>query len=192
MPESDEAVLLQRRARRRLIGAIALVVFVVIALPMVFDKEPKPITHDLAIRIPSQDTPFKPNPAPEAVAPKSEAPAHEAAAEPQKSAGEPADTGPDAKQPAPQAEPEPDKPAPPAFMVPLGAYSNAANAKQVRERVAAAGYKTTSEKIKGPRGDQVRVRAGPFASREAAERAREKLKGLGLNPVGAVAAREQP
>ena len=46
---------MQRRARRRLVGAIALVVFVVIVLPIVFDREPKPITQDLTIQIPSQD-----------------------------------------------------------------------------------------------------------------------------------------
>ena len=196
MPESDEAVLLQRRARRRLIGAIALVVFVVIVLPIVFDKEPRPITHDLAIQIPSQDTPFKPRAAPEA-APKLEQPVRDP--EPQKAAEKPAEIKPVAgkPQPAPEAKPaashpeaKPEKSA--SFVVPLGAYSNAANAKQMRDRVAAAGYKTLQEPIKGAHGTQLRVRAGPFASREAAERARAKLKGLGLNPVGAVASREQP
>lgn len=47
---------MQRRARRRLVGAIALVVFVVIVLPIIFDREPKPISQDLTIQIPSQDS----------------------------------------------------------------------------------------------------------------------------------------
>ncbi len=55
MAENPDAMELQRRARRRLVGAIALVVFVVIVLPIVFDREPKPISQDLTIQIPSQD-----------------------------------------------------------------------------------------------------------------------------------------
>lgn len=56
MADTPEAIELQRRARRRLVGAIALVVFVVIALPIIFDREPKPISQDLTIQIPSQDS----------------------------------------------------------------------------------------------------------------------------------------
>ena len=55
MADNQEAIELQRRARRRLVGAIALVVFVVIVLPIIFDREPKPISQDLTIQIPSQD-----------------------------------------------------------------------------------------------------------------------------------------
>ncbi len=76
------------------------------------------------------------------------------------------------------------------FVVPLGAFNNPVNAKQVQSKVAAAGFKSYAESVKGVKGAQTRVRAGPFATRDAAERAREKLKSLGLNPVGAVAPRE--
>src|SRR3990172_5063163 len=55
LAESQDVTLLQRRARRRLVGAIALVVLVVVALPIVLDKEPSPIGQDLVIQIPSQD-----------------------------------------------------------------------------------------------------------------------------------------
>ena len=55
MAESQDATLLQRRARRRLAGAIALVVMVVIVLPIVLDTEPSPIGQDLVIQIPSQE-----------------------------------------------------------------------------------------------------------------------------------------
>ena len=56
MADSEEAILLRRRARRRLVGAIALVVFAVIVLPIVFDKEPRPISQDIVIQIPSQNS----------------------------------------------------------------------------------------------------------------------------------------
>ncbi len=55
MADSQDATLLQRRARRRLVGAIALVVLVVIVLPIVLEKERKPFEQDLVIQIPSQN-----------------------------------------------------------------------------------------------------------------------------------------
>ena len=45
----------KKRARRRLIGATALVLAAVIGLPMIFDSEPKPLADDIAIQIPSRD-----------------------------------------------------------------------------------------------------------------------------------------
>src|SRR5579872_3690988 len=47
----------KKRARRRLVGAIALVLAVVIVLPMVLDSEPKPLADDISIQIPSHDKP---------------------------------------------------------------------------------------------------------------------------------------
>ncbi|MDP9109776.1 MAG: SPOR domain-containing protein [Pseudomonadota bacterium] len=47
----------KKRARRRLVGAVALVIAAVIGLPMVFDSEPKPLPDDIAIQIPSKDQP---------------------------------------------------------------------------------------------------------------------------------------
>lgn len=50
----------KKRARRRLVGAVALVLAVVIGLPMVLDSEPKPLSDDLTIEIPSKDKPAAP------------------------------------------------------------------------------------------------------------------------------------
>jgi DedD protein len=44
----------KQRARRRLVGAIALVVAAVVILPMVLDSHPKPVTDDISIDIPSR------------------------------------------------------------------------------------------------------------------------------------------
>ena len=38
----------KQRARRRLVGAIAMVVAAVVILPMVLDSHPKPVTDDIA------------------------------------------------------------------------------------------------------------------------------------------------
>src|SRR3954466_1787526 len=48
----DEELHLKKRARRRLVGAIALVLLIVVFLPMVLDSEPKPLNQDIAINIP--------------------------------------------------------------------------------------------------------------------------------------------
>jgi DedD protein len=54
---------LKRRGRRRLVGAVALVLLAVIVLPMVFDPEPRPVAPPVSVRIPGEDdTPFKPKP----------------------------------------------------------------------------------------------------------------------------------
>jgi DedD protein len=44
----------KQRARRRLVGAIALVIAAVVVLPMVLDSHPKPVTDDIAIDIPNR------------------------------------------------------------------------------------------------------------------------------------------
>ncbi len=45
----------KKRARRRLIGASALVLAAVIGLPMIFDSEPKPLADDINIQIPARE-----------------------------------------------------------------------------------------------------------------------------------------
>ena len=65
--ESDDPVLPEKkRARRRLVGAIALAMLVAIVLPMVLDSEPKPLASDIDIKIPSKDKPAEPVPVPSA------------------------------------------------------------------------------------------------------------------------------
>ncbi|HSD36358.1 MAG TPA: SPOR domain-containing protein [Rhodocyclaceae bacterium] len=55
MADTDAQLELKKRARRRLIGAIALVLAAAIFLPMVMDSEPHSGGNDLQIRIPSQE-----------------------------------------------------------------------------------------------------------------------------------------
>jgi DedD protein len=82
MADNAEVLDLRRRARRRLIGAIALVLALVIVPPWLMDLEPRPVTTDLRVEIPAQDTNrLKPPPAAAAKAPEA-APAP--AAEPAK------------------------------------------------------------------------------------------------------------
>ena len=48
------------RARRRLAGAVALVLAAVIVLPMFLDSEPKPIPATVEVTIPDRNSPFNP------------------------------------------------------------------------------------------------------------------------------------
>jgi len=128
---------LKRRGRRRLVGAVALVLLAVIVLPMVFDPEPRPAAPPVSVRIPGEDdTPFRPRP------------------------------------PAQKEQ----------YFVPVGAYSNP---DSVTARLAAAKIPHYTE---AAQGNLTRVRAGPFPSREAADQAAAKLRGLGLQP-GSVTAK---
>src|SRR5438067_1826268 len=78
--EQQDVETLKRRGRRRLVGAVALVLLAVIVLPMVFDPEPKSTLAPVSVRIPGEnETPFAPKAPP--VAPKSEPAAPSAAAE---------------------------------------------------------------------------------------------------------------
>jgi DedD protein len=208
----EEAAQLQRRARRRLVGAVALALLVIIVLPLVFDKEPRPVTQDLVIEIPSQDSSkFNPRLLPQppvAEAPKTEAPKTEAPKAEAPAAIQPSPTpepAPAAKaEPAVKSEPAKSAPAPKAvaeeqrakaalsgesYVIPLGLFSKPDNAKRVQASVSKAGFKVYSDTIKGEKGELQRVRAGPYPSREEAEQAREKLKAKGV-AVGAVVVRE--
>lgn len=53
--EDDPVLPEKKRARRRLVGAIALALAVAVGLPMLLDSEPKPLATDIAIQIPSRD-----------------------------------------------------------------------------------------------------------------------------------------
>lgn len=65
----------------------------------------------------------------------------------------------------------------------IGAYSNPGNVKQLREKLDEVGVRTYTEPLDSPQGPKTRLRAGPFPSREAAERALEKMKRVGVTGV---------
>lgn len=52
---SDPQLQLKKKARRRLVGAVAIAGFAAVILPMVMDEEPKPVAQDVQIRIPGQE-----------------------------------------------------------------------------------------------------------------------------------------
>jgi len=69
------------------------------------------------------------------------------------------------------------------YLVLIGAFSNEANVKSLKAKLTEQGIKTFSEPLDTPQGRKTRVRAGPFASREAADKALEKMKRIGVSGV---------
>jgi len=53
---ADADLQLKKRARRRLVGAIALALFAIILLPLVMDREPPPSAPEIQVRIPSSES----------------------------------------------------------------------------------------------------------------------------------------
>ncbi|WP_035821032.1 SPOR domain-containing protein [Janthinobacterium sp. RA13] len=258
----------KKRARRRLVGAIALALGVAVGLPMLLDSEPKAPFNDIAIDIPSKekavapapapvpavpaqaaangldqseeivDTPLppaakptptpapmlaaaqpatvkptyvepKPEPKPVKVEPKPE-PKHESKPEPKH------EFKPEPKHEVkPEAKPEP-KPAKPAqsaddaaralailegkpqdkpqekvqdkahdagsgkFVVQVAALATQDKVDELQDKLREAGIKSYTQKVSSPAGERIRVRVGPFGSREDAEKTRAKLQKLGL------------
>ncbi|OHC62171.1 MAG: hypothetical protein A2045_14905 [Rhodocyclales bacterium GWA2_65_20] len=201
----DADLQLKKRARRRLVGAVALALFAVIVLPMVMDREPRPLSQDIQVRIPSQDStglaakvlPGKPEatpmPAPEPVA--------ELKADP-KAKREPVAALPSAapavaKSAGPAVAKPAEKPAKPEkknetaeqlatdasgqWVVQLGAYKEAGNIKLLLAKLKGVGVPAYTEKFDSPQGPRTRVRAGPFAGQDAAEKARARIRIIGVD-----------
>jgi DedD protein len=199
----DEELQLKKRARRRLVGAIALVLLIVVFLPMVLDSEPKPLNQDIAINIPPIPKADMPASAPSAPVTPTPGSRPHIAGLPE---GNPANADnalvpdPKASSPSPNETPKPEVKAPAKsthkreakpvaatqsssednFVVQLGAFSNAANARALQKKLQDNKFKSYNELIKNPGGDRTRVRVGPYPTREEAEKARDRLKSLKL------------
>lgn len=65
------------------------------------------------------------------------------------------------------------------FIVQVGAFSNAASASALAEKIRQAGFKAYTRKI----GSTTRVRVGPFADRDAAESEATRMSGKGFKGV---------
>lgn len=66
------------------------------------------------------------------------------------------------------------------LIVQVGAFADAAKAKEVRMKLERAGLKTYTQAVETADGTRTRVRVGPFGSKADAEKAASKIKALGL------------
>ena len=256
----DPALPQKKRARRRVVGALAVCVAAAIVLPVVLDSEPRQIRDDVQVQIPSRDTPISeplpgaardadrslraPDAKPDAVAdaagkvepsdgdraaaqPESAGgtggavrdearPDSRSEARPAAKSGAPAEAGPsppiasaapvakaDAKadvkadvkgdaRPAEKAEAKVDPKLAakgdakagakaPTYLLQIGAFASEKGAADQAQRARKAGLKAYTEKVQTPNGERIRVRVGPFGSREAANDARGKLRAIGVD-----------
>lgn len=224
MSDSHDANLsLKKRARRRLMGAVAFAGLAAVVLPMVMDDEPKQQIQDVQIRIPGQDQvpampqkvtkpPTTPVPGVKAATPEKPEPVAAAAV-----ATRPAETpvdkpaekktekpvekvaGKTTEKPAKSTAGEPQRAAAilegksaaaassgsanGQFVILIGAFSNPANVKQLETKIGELGVKVFTEPLDSPGGKKTRVRAGPFPNREAAEKALDRMKRIGVNGI---------
>ena len=191
MAESLDANALKRRSRRRLVGAIALVLLAVIVLPMVFDPEPRSAAPSVSVRIPGEDDgsftpkvtprgdaaakiPLKPAAGPEPV--KENPPLPTALEMPaEKRVSRPAQATEEKKR----AE---NALADARFVIAIGAYADEKNVRALMSKLKAEKIPAYTEPLETAKGLRMRVRAGPFPTEEAAEKARARLLRLGVQP----------
>ncbi len=192
----EPAEIVRVRARRRLIGAAALLLMVAIVVPMLLDPEPKPASDNIAIDIPSEKTPFTPRltlppvPAPENVPlapPQEAAPVAEKAADP--AAATKAIDGKKAEERRARALLEDKSKAPTTgasdktarFAVQAAAPASETAARELAERLKKSGLAPYTEKVETKQGARYRVRLGPYASRDEADSVRTRLKAQGIS-----------
>ncbi len=210
---NEEELSLRKRARRRLVGAITLVITAIIILPMIFDEEPEVTQHEIDIRLPSEELIYEDAPS---IQRQDELPLEDMAeengekieaveplpfesVEPQQMDVDPLDN--QIKKnyiPVPAVKPEKDivasgkesirleqSPAISAkkFVVQLGAFSDHSKARQQQQNLVSHGINAFTETLMTNNKEMIRVRIGPFASRDAAEQELVKLRKLGLDGV---------
>ena len=181
------------RARRRLIGAAALLLTAAIVVPMLLDPEPKPTADNIAIDIPSEKTPFTPRltlppvPAPDNVPvapPPESAPIQEKAedstkAEAKKVEEQRARALLEGKSKTAAAAATSDKTA--RFVVQAAAPASETAARDLAERLKKSGLAPYMEKVDTKQGVRYRVRLGPYATRDEADVVRARLKAQGIS-----------
>jgi DedD protein len=200
----------KQRARRRLVGAVAMVVAAVVILPMVLDSHPKPVTDDISIEIPNRPAPkvakaeedtqagvAPDNPTPDtALAASGLAPAT-AAAQSQSGAAKQAGTQTSTAPAAPSAKPDvkaqapavaantkpaaPAKPSKPAVAQNAATTpAPAATAPSTDDTNTAAAADANSGTPASPPGSRFAVQLGAFANDTNARNWASKLKAAGV------------
>ena len=205
---AESVEVIRKRARHRLMGSVVLVLGAVVGLPLLFDSQPRPVAIDTPIVIPDRNqvapltaavtpktstvkepTPVQADPVPPetAVVAKS-AVANSAGLDP----NEEVVTKTSKPEPKVEAKPEVKTDAKPdgkdaskseqsvRSVVQVGAYAELAKAREVRAKLESAGFKTYTQEVDTKDGKRIRVRVGPFPSKEEAEKTAEKIRKLNL------------
>ncbi len=167
IPSPEAGVMSAKPAPLKPAEKPAIAIAPVVAEPVVPPKaEPKP----------EPKAEIKPEPKAE---PKTEVKAEpKAVAKPQQAAPAPMPAKPVTKA---ESQAQAKTPATGGFVIQVAALSDAAKAKELQARISGGGLKAYTEVVQTAKGPVTRVRVGPYASREAAEKARPQLQKLQLD-----------
>ena len=190
--KNEQDLLLRKRARRRLVGSVVLVIIAVVFLPMilehvpehkkkeieitmlsenVLDKSSEVISQNMSVedKVPASIKPNIRSNAPKEVIIKSEQLIEEVGSK------EDFESNSKDKELVKIIE---------KYVVQLGAFSDSTKAKDQQRSLEANGIsKAYTEMIKNENTEVTRVRVGPFSTRDEAENERIKIRLLGINGV---------
>jgi len=186
--KNEQDLLLRKRARRRVVGSVVLVIMAIIFLPMILEHVPEQEGKEVEIIIHSENLLGKP----------SEIISQNKSVEDTVSVSVKSNAGSNTSQEiiieleqltekVKAENNHKDKKSIitiEKFVVQLGAFSDSTKAKNQQRSLESNGIKKAyTEMIKNENIEVTRVRVGPFSTREAAEKEQKKLKELGVNGV---------
>ena len=198
------------QARRRLLGAVVLLGIGIIGFPLVFQTQPRPLPVDIPIDIPNREQAPPLGSTGSAATqgagaatstPVAKVPPSSAAAAVQQLPVEPA--SPPSATAVVAATPSPPAPVevevlPPSkgdrakdsgkdadkdrgrFIVQAGSYTDLDTVREVRQKLERMGIKTYTQAAVIEGVTRVRVRVGPFSSRQEAQEVQAKIKAAGV------------
>lgn len=194
---NDQQLTLKKRARRRLVGAIALVLLMIIVLPMILkDRANTQPTDEVTITLsnPAKSTEVTPaisdfdsNISPAEDSESQNSPVAEELTSDSSELSAPTDESPPTTK-APIAPIKPDlqkaeekkTSGSPKYYVQIGVFSDAANVKQLQARLNDLGYPSQTEKIDTAKGKKIRLRTHLLGERNEAAIALQNIKDAGL------------
>lgn len=180
MSDADDLEI-KKRARRRLVGAIALALLAAVMLPLMMEQEPHQISQDIQVSIPERGDRERARPI---ASERAEAPAAEIAPAPEEQAprAAPVPAPPAPAAPAPAA-PAP-APTPRAAAAPPAASAAPAPARPAPqaadEREAARARAALEGRVPPPRAESFVVQIGAFGDAAVANRVAADLKAKGF------------
>ncbi len=193
-PQSDQELQFKKRARRRLVGAVAVVLLMIIVLPMILqDRTAQAPKQDVVVAIPSLDQKLETASAPEPIQEDSSnnqsAPA-EAVVENKPAENSTASAQLEAskidsvKSEVVKTETAKPEPKPTAnYFVQIGVFSDPENVKQMQDKLNTKSLQSRIDLIDTAKGKKTRLRVGPFGDKKEAESAIDKMKSIGLTGV---------
>ena len=199
----DLELQLKKRARRRLVGAIALVIIMIIVLPMALhDRSADQPRQEVTITIPSEvvnnitakKADSVSNHVTEQLAPKpvdddmavsnaaQQAAIVDTDANRTNSDNKPIDKKAEAKTQADSAKVVQlgASASNTKFYVQIGVFSDADNVKKLQAKLSELGYQSQTEKISTDKGEKIRLRTSTFKERNEAAIALENIKSSGM------------